>query len=34
MRKLILGLFIAALTISGVAGCKSAGSSGCSSCGK
>jgi hypothetical protein len=33
MRKLILGLFIAALTISGVAGCKSA-SGGCSSCGK
>jgi len=34
MRKLILGLFIAALTISGVAGCKTASTGGCSSCGK
>lgn len=33
MRKLILGLFIAALTLSGVAGCKSGGGSSCG-CGK
>jgi hypothetical protein len=36
MRKLILGLFIVAITISGVSGCRhaSSGSAGCSSCGK
>ncbi len=35
MRKLLLGLFLAALTLTAVAGCKSApaGSSGCN-CGK
>ncbi len=33
MRKLILGLFLAAITITGFSGCKTAGSTGCS-CGK
>lgn len=33
MRKLILGLFLAAITVTGFAGCKSAGGSGCN-CGK
>jgi hypothetical protein len=33
MRKILLGLFLAALTISGVVGCKST-SAGCSTCGQ